>query len=351
MKSPANIRAIRVPCSGRVSPELIMRTFDQGADGVLVLGCHIGECHYDSGNHLTAKRLPILQALMTFAGLETERLHLDWVSASEGERFSRITTEFTEAVRKLGPVKWRAKVRKERGEARLVIEQEPSPTLEFQFSDIQSQYIDTTYQIRTKARELLSSGQAGCVIGYENGPRGRVRPTFIYKPEDVERLVWNQDCTHNLTAYLTQKLRPALPGKSVQPVAVVVKPCDSRAINVLMAENRMQRELVHVIGVQCDGIRQGAGMEPLNDGMPQARCLVCNEHTPLIYDSLVGKLIVHRPARPEAIQTARRALEEFVIRPTRTTIGLCRDILTHEKFVNGQWDTTFIEREMRSHES
>jgi F420-non-reducing hydrogenase iron-sulfur subunit len=106
MKSPWNLRTVRVPCSGRVSPELIMKAFDQGADGVLVLGCHIGECHYDNGNHRTAKRLPVLQTLMTFAGLEPERLRLDWVSASEGERFARIVTEFTEAVRELGPCRW-----------------------------------------------------------------------------------------------------------------------------------------------------------------------------------------------------------------------------------------------------
>ncbi len=102
LKSPANFRAVRVPCSGRVSPELIMRTFDQGADGVLVLGCHIGECHYESGNHRTAKRIPVLKALLEFSGLEPDRLRLDWVSASEGERFSRIVTEFTETLRRLG---------------------------------------------------------------------------------------------------------------------------------------------------------------------------------------------------------------------------------------------------------
>jgi len=84
-----------------------MRAFDQGADGVLVLGCHIGECHYDSGNHRTAKRIPVLHSLMTFAGLEPERLRLDWVSASEGDRFARIVNEFTEAVRALGPSQWR----------------------------------------------------------------------------------------------------------------------------------------------------------------------------------------------------------------------------------------------------
>ncbi|MGD8634767.1 MAG: hydrogenase iron-sulfur subunit [Anaerolineales bacterium] len=106
LKVPANLRAIRVPCSGRVSPEMVMLAFDKGADGVLVLGCHIGECHYDNGNHRTAKRLPILKSLLGIAGLEDERLRLDWVSASEGERFARIVGEFTDRVRSLGPSKW-----------------------------------------------------------------------------------------------------------------------------------------------------------------------------------------------------------------------------------------------------
>ena len=110
MKSPWNIRAVRTPCSGRVSPELIMKAFDEGADGVIVLGCHIGECHYDNGNHRTAKRVPVLKSLMTFSGLEPERLRLDWVSASEGERFSRIMNEFTETVASLGPCPWRQTV-------------------------------------------------------------------------------------------------------------------------------------------------------------------------------------------------------------------------------------------------
>jgi F420-non-reducing hydrogenase iron-sulfur subunit len=100
-----------VPCSGRVAPEMVLRAFDQGADGVLVLGCHIGECHYDNGNHRTAKRMPVLEALMTFAGLEPGRLRLDWVSASEGERFSHIVEEFAGAVRALGPCAWRTAAR------------------------------------------------------------------------------------------------------------------------------------------------------------------------------------------------------------------------------------------------
>jgi F420-non-reducing hydrogenase iron-sulfur subunit len=83
-----------------------MKAFNEGADGVIVLGCHLGECHYDSGNHRTAKRIPVVKSLMEFVGLEPGRLRLDWVSASEGDKFSKIMTEFTENIRKLGPSDW-----------------------------------------------------------------------------------------------------------------------------------------------------------------------------------------------------------------------------------------------------
>ena len=114
LKSPANIRDIRVPCSGRVSPEIIMRTFEQGADGVLVLGCHIGDCHYISGNHKTMVRMPLLRRLLADLGIEPGRFRHEWVSAAEGEKFARLVTEMTEQVRALGPLQWPALLR-ERG--------------------------------------------------------------------------------------------------------------------------------------------------------------------------------------------------------------------------------------------
>ena len=104
LQYPSNLRVVRLPCSGRVSPELILRTFRDGADGVIVMGCHPGECHYTSGNHRTAKRIPILQRLLGYAGIEPERLRLEWVSASEAERFAQTVREFTETVRSLGPL-------------------------------------------------------------------------------------------------------------------------------------------------------------------------------------------------------------------------------------------------------
>jgi coenzyme F420-reducing hydrogenase delta subunit/ferredoxin len=275
LKSPANIRAVRVPCSGRVSPEMIMRTFDQGADGVLVLGCHIGECHYDTGNHRAAKRIPILRSLMSFAGLEPERLRLDWVSASEGERFARIAGEFTESVRSLGPIHWKVNSSEKYPESQL---------LEVTHEDIpypEANFTAKTDAIRQKARELLESKQVACVIGYEVSRRGRTRPGFIYTPEDTSRLVWNSDCTNNLTTYLPAKLRP-LKGKGFpQPVAVVVKPCDSKAINVLVAESQIRRELVYAIGIACEGVRS-------SDGYLQSRCVTCQEAAPIVCDSFIS---------------------------------------------------------------
>jgi F420-non-reducing hydrogenase iron-sulfur subunit len=104
LQSPANILPIRVMCSGRVSPEMILRAFRSGADGVLVLGCHIGDCHYINANHRTVKRVPLLQNLLSYVGIDPDRLRLDWVSSAEAPKFARVTSEFVEVICELGPI-------------------------------------------------------------------------------------------------------------------------------------------------------------------------------------------------------------------------------------------------------
>lgn len=101
---PANIRIIRVPCSGRVDPMLVMKAFLEGADGVIVLGCHPGDCHYREGNYHERRRLFLFHRLLEFFGVEAGRFRLDWVSASEGARFAGTVASFTEQVRELGPL-------------------------------------------------------------------------------------------------------------------------------------------------------------------------------------------------------------------------------------------------------
>ena len=103
---PPNIRIIRVMCSGRVDPELILDTFLYGADGVFIGGCHLGDCHYLEGNYYAEKKIEMAKRLLKAAGVEPERLRLEWISASEGERFAEVITEFTEEIKELGPVKF-----------------------------------------------------------------------------------------------------------------------------------------------------------------------------------------------------------------------------------------------------
>jgi len=100
---PPNIRIIRVMCSGRVEPEFVVKALSLGVDGVLVLGCHIGDCHYIYGNHRTKKRMAILEKILGYLGIDPARVRLEWVSASEGARFAEVVTEFTEKMRELGP--------------------------------------------------------------------------------------------------------------------------------------------------------------------------------------------------------------------------------------------------------
>ncbi len=100
---PPNVRIIRVPCSGRVNPLFLLRGLQSGADGVLVSGCHPGDCHYLSGNLAARRKFALVRELLNYAGVEPERVQFTWVSASEGGRFAAIVQKVVDQVRKLGP--------------------------------------------------------------------------------------------------------------------------------------------------------------------------------------------------------------------------------------------------------
>ena len=105
MQSSPNIRIIKTMCSGRVDPTFIMRAFQLGADGVLVSGCHYGDCHYLEGNYKTMRRIEMMKMAMKHFGIDERRLRLEWISASEGEKYARVSFEFTDQMRQLGPLK------------------------------------------------------------------------------------------------------------------------------------------------------------------------------------------------------------------------------------------------------
>ena len=101
--SPSAIRAIRVPCSGRVDPMFVLKAFERGADMVLVSGCHPGDCHYTSGNFHARRKLLAFRELLAFMGVDPRRFKMSWVSAAEGSKWSTLVSEITAEARELGP--------------------------------------------------------------------------------------------------------------------------------------------------------------------------------------------------------------------------------------------------------
>jgi ferredoxin len=134
-------------------------------------------------------------------------------------------------------------------------------------------------RLRSRARELLS-GEVDLVVGYGLSPGGdEVRPAFIRRSEDAERLVWNRRCVHCLPAYLNKEACREVLGRGGR-MAMVVKGCDARAVRVLLQEGQIDRRSIHLLGVVCEGCSV--------EGPPPARCRACRWKTPPVYDDLFG---------------------------------------------------------------
>lgn len=103
MEYPANVVPIMVMCSGSVSPVYILSAFNKGADGVLVSGCHPGDCHYIKGNYHARRKIYLVQKLIEFIGIEPERFQMSWISAAEGAKYAEVITDFVEKIKPLGP--------------------------------------------------------------------------------------------------------------------------------------------------------------------------------------------------------------------------------------------------------
>ncbi|NQU11425.1 hydrogenase iron-sulfur subunit [bacterium] len=104
MKYAPNTRVIRVMCSGRIDPQFVLAAFAKGADGVLIGGCHPGDCHYQEGNHKALRRFQLLQRMLQDLGIEQERLRLEWISASEGDKVKTVVNDMVGKLRALGPL-------------------------------------------------------------------------------------------------------------------------------------------------------------------------------------------------------------------------------------------------------
>ena len=111
LKYTPNVRIIKIMCTGRMDPSFVFKAYAEGADGVLICGCHPGECHYIEGNYKTMNKVPLLAKMMGQFGIEKERLRLEWVSAAEGEKFAGVVTNFTTRLKEIGPLGYKELVR------------------------------------------------------------------------------------------------------------------------------------------------------------------------------------------------------------------------------------------------
>ena len=103
LEYPANVRIVRLPCTGRIDFNLLVKAFEMGADAVLVSGCHPGDCHYTAGNYHARRRWILFRAALNMLGVDLKRIHFSWISAAEGKKFQEVITEITEKTRQQGP--------------------------------------------------------------------------------------------------------------------------------------------------------------------------------------------------------------------------------------------------------
>ena len=270
-----SVRIVRLLCSGRIDPLLILRAFEQGADAVLVSGCHPGDCHYVQGNLYARRRLTVFQSLLDFVGLDQRRLHYAWVSASEGVKWSQLVNEVTAKVREAGPLGEWVRPAMEAWQPPFELP-EPGPEPRPKPAEAESEAI--TGHLRELAARLLDSEQVKLVIGHTPGSLpGQMVPAFVRSGQEAGLLAWNERCAGNLAVYLPEKVKQA-GGR----VAVVVKSCDARAVAGLLRENQVRREDAVLLGVECAGI--------WHEERLAARCHSCAEAvSPIVDWTLTGE--------------------------------------------------------------
>ncbi len=234
---PTDLRIIRIPCSGRVDPLFAMRALLDGADGVLVSGCHPRDCHYTSGNYYARRRLEMLKHFLPILGIDAARFEYTWVSASEGQKWQRVVTKFTEQIHKLGPAP-----RIEDSAPLYTVAKSVLNSLRPLGTGVAGQ--GALEELKSAIKQRLP--ELACVIGWKQGhDAAHATPHFMYNDEDVDKLQWGPFNVHNLATYL-----PSWKGKKI---GIIVKGCDSRSVVELIQESLIERQDVEIFSMPCEG--------------------------------------------------------------------------------------------------
>ncbi len=237
LKYPPQIRIVKLPCSGRIDPLFLLRGFQMGADGILVSGCHPGDCHYTSGNYIARRRWILFRELLDFVGMDPERVHFSWVSAAEGAKFVEVVKRVTEAVRSVGPFPGFAPL-PDRGMG-TPSTGAPSATA------TEARPVMDLEDLRTD----LEQGNVRAILGYRPGRRaGILCPAWAQDATDLAALRIAQGAQPSLVTFLVRRLREEPEGVW----GIVARPKEVEAIEVLTAEHQIDLARVRVYRQDAD---------------------------------------------------------------------------------------------------
>jgi coenzyme F420-reducing hydrogenase delta subunit/ferredoxin len=316
IKYSPNVRLVRFPCTGRMNPLMIFKAFEYGADGVIVSGCHPGDCHYVQGNLVARRRFTVLRALLDFIGIDLKRIHFSWVSAAEGRKWAEVVEQATEAAREAGPMQ-----RFEKPDEAPAIELPPLARKERPV--LKPKQLKTLLDhMHKEAAELLTSEQTGMVIGYRaSSLEGMSVPTMITDPEEADQLEWGYGCRSNLAAYLPPAVQKA--GK----VAVFVKKCDVSAVIGLIRENQIRREDVVIVSAQCVGVKDGEDFA--------IKCSECDGEPHSLCDLVIttdGIVKAHPESEPEEAGIEIEAEEGLKVDPRDEQIAYLESLTSDTRW-------------------
>ncbi len=236
LKYPPQIRIVKLPCTGRIDPLFLLRAFQMGADGILVSGCHPGDCHYASGNYIARRRWTLFRVLLDYVGLEPERVHFSWVSAAEGAKFVDVVKKVTDSIRSVGPFSGFAPP-----EDAITIGSVKRNSRAASGSDGR---IDVA-----PMKNDLASGGVRAILGFWTGRRaGSLRPAWITDPAGLDRIRYLPEAHPSLVTYLVRRMRQEPEGI----YGIVAGPHDREAIEILAAEDQVDPARVKIYGQQGD---------------------------------------------------------------------------------------------------
>lgn len=282
MQYSPELKTLMLPCSGRIDVTLVLRAFLQGADGVLVSGCHPGDCHYTAGNFRARRRWTLLRDLLDVLGFDLRRLEIAWISAAEGAKWARMAEDFTQRVRELGPYESLHQVARDRTPPSVPGGTGPE-------RDASEPAIPADPALLQAVREALDSKALDAVLGWRRTRTlNRAAPGWVTEPSGAETLV-APGVAANLVRFLAEPRVKAL-GK----VGVVARPSEVAALNVLAQECQVDPERVQVFEVDPTGafrgVRDLAGAaEDLLEALGPDRITGFSDETLKLLDDLMAR--------------------------------------------------------------